>query len=148
MNYRYLGMTPDTAAEVALLEQRCFSDPWSETSLLEELNNETAFWIVAQDAETDRVVGYGGIHVLFDEGEIMNIAVDPTCRRQGIGEALVTALLDHAKETQAVFLEVRVSNAPAIRLYEKLGFETIAVRKGYYSHPTEDAGIMRKEMKK
>ena len=147
MNITIRTMTNASLPQVAQLETVCFSDPWSEESLRSELENETATWLVAV-LEDDTIVGYGGLHVLFDEGEIMNIAVSPAYRRAGIGAALLTALLNAAADAEAVFLEVRASNSGAIALYERFGFEKIAVRKNYYRLPTEDAHIMRKEMKK
>ena len=147
MEFHIIPMNAEMAAEVARLETVCFSDPWSLDSVLAELENEYAAWLCAVD-EAGTVIGYGGVHVLYGEGEIMNIAVAPSARCGGIGTALMTALIAAASDAEAIFLEVRASNDAAIRLYERFGFVRIAVRKNYYSLPTEDAHIMRKEMKK
>jgi len=147
MEFHIIPMTAQLAEEVARLETVCFSDPWSMESILAELENEYATWLCAVD-ESGTVIGYGGVHVLYGEGEIMNIAVSPCVRCGGIGTALMTALLAAASDAETIFLEVRASNDAAIRLYDRFGFERIAVRKNYYSLPTEDAHIMRKEMKK
>ena len=82
--------------------------------------------------------------ILLDEGYITNVAVFPSCRRQGVAEALLHELLHRADEKKLAFvtLEVRASNAPAIALYEKNGFQPVGVRKNYYSAPTEDGVLM------
>lgn len=147
MEYTIVPMDSTTIGQVAMLEKMCFSSPWSEKSLNDELSNDTATWLVAL-GEDKSVLGYGGIHILHDEGEIMNIAVHEKFRRLGIAKDILHKLLDYAKCTQSVFLEVRSSNISAIKLYENAGFEQIAVRRNYYQFPTEDALILRKTMGK
>ena len=95
------------------------------------------------------VVGYVGSESVLDSADIMNVAVSPNYRRQGIAEALINALSDalRAKDIRFLMLEVRVSNMPAIALYEKLGFIVAGRRPRYYSSPREDAYVMRKELK-
>ena len=80
---------------------------------------------------------------VVDEGSIVEVAVHPDCRRRGIARSLITSAINSADGLHSVFLEVRESNTPAIKLYESLGFERIAVRKGYYDRPKEDAVIYR-----
>ena len=130
---------------VAALEKLCFSDPWSENSVASELNNKLALWLVAEEAGT--VAGYIGSQTCGDESDVMNVAVHPDFRRRGIAEALVNALVEqlNAAGSHCLTLEVRASNAPAISLYEKLGFSEIGRRKNYYRNPKEDALILRKE---
>ena len=130
---------------VAELEKICFSDPWSENSVASELKNKLALWLVAEDE--GKVAGYIGSQTCGDESDVMNVAVHPDFRRRGIAEALVSALVEELKaiESRCLTLEVRASNAPAISLYEKLGFGEIGRRKNYYRNPREDALIMRKE---
>ena len=130
---------------VAELEKICFSDPWSENSVASELKNKLALWLVAEDE--GRVAGYIGSQTCGDESDVMNVAVHPDFRRCGIAETLVNALVDELKaiESRCLTLEVRVSNVPAISLYEKLGFAEVGRRKNYYRNPREDALIMRKE---
>ena len=132
-------------AQIAQLEKLCFSDPWSERSIASELDNKLAFWLVATDGET--VAGYIGSQTVMEETDMMNVAVHPDYRRQGIAEALVSGLVEHLKAmgSHCLTLEVRASNAPAIALYEKLGFAEIGRRKNYYRNPREDALILRKE---
>ena len=132
-------------SQVAELERICFADPWSEKSVASELDNKWALWLVA--LEDDAVVGYIGSQTAVDETDVMNVAVHPDHRRQGIAEALIEKLVQElkARGSHALMLEVRSSNAPAIALYEKLGFLQVGLRKNYYRNPKEDALILRKE---
>ena len=138
-------MNSSHVAQIAQLEKICFSDPWSEKSIASELDNKLAFWLVA--AEGDTVAGYIGSQTVIDETDMMNVAVHPDFRRQGIAEALVNTLVENLQKmgSHCLTLEVRASNAPAIALYEKLGFAEIGRRKNYYRNPREDALILRKE---
>ena len=131
--------------QIAQLEKLCFSDPWSVNSIASELDNKLAFWLVATDE--DRVAGYIGSQTVMDETDMMNVAVHPDYRRQGIAEALIVSLLENLKEqgSHSLTLEVRASNVPAIALYDKLGFAEVGRRKNYYRNPKEDALILRKE---
>lgn len=125
---------------LAILEQRCFREPWSEAALAEECGK--GIFLVAEQDET--VVGYVGCQVVLDEGYLTNVAVAPEYRRQGVGRALVTQLLTEAKQQRLAFvtLEVRASNVAAIALYQQLGFEPVGQRPRFYSYPTEDALLM------
>ena len=138
-------MNATHVAQVAELEKICFADPWSEKSVASELENIWALWLVA--AEDDRVIGYIGSQTSIDETDVMNVAVHPDSRRQGVAEELIKTLVAKLKEkgSHALMLEVRASNAPAISLYEKLGFLQVGCRKNYYRNPKEDALILRKE---
>ena len=138
-------MTESHVAQVALLEKLCFADPWSEKSIASELDNQWALWLVA--LERDEVVGYIGSQTAVDETDVMNVAVHPDQRRKGIAEALIEMLTKQLQEqgSHALMLEVRASNAPAIALYEKIGFRQVGLRKNYYRNPKEDALILRKE---
>ena len=142
---RILPMEAGHAAQIAALEKQCFSAPWSEKSVLEELTNPLSLWLVA--AEGDTVAGYIGSQSVLGESDMMNVAVDPAYRRQGIGEKLILALIEGLREkgNHCLSLEVRASNDPAILLYQKLGFSQIGKRPGYYRNPREDALILRKE---
>ena len=132
-------------SQVAQLEKLCFSAPWSENSISSELTNPLSCWLVALDG--DRVAGYVGSQTVLDESDMMNIAVDPQYRRQGIAQALVEELVKclARKGSRCLTLEVRASNAGAIALYRKLGFVQVGLRKNYYRNPIEDAMILRKE---
>lgn len=139
-------MQTEHIAQVAELEKLCFSDPWPEKILTSELDNPLSLWLVALDGE--QVVGYVGSQSVLDEADMMNLAVLPEARRQGLAERLVTELCLRLAENRikSLLLEVRVSNSPALALYEKLGFEQIGRRPNYYFHPKEDALILRKEL--
>lgn len=141
----YTQMKAEHVPQVAQLETICFSDPWSELSISLELTNVWSYWLVAVDGDT--VVGYVGSQSSIDTSDIMNVAVHPDYRRQGIAEKLINDLVEDLKSrgSHALMLEVRVSNDPAIALYEKLGFRLVGRRKNYYRNPKEDALILRKE---
>ena len=138
-------MNSSHVPQIAQLETLCFTDPWSERSISSELDNNLAFWLVA--TEQEQVVGYIGSQTVMDETDMMNVAVHPDFRRKGIAEALIGTLVGRLREmgSHCLTLEVRASNAPAIALYEKLGFSEIGRRKNYYRNPREDACILRKE---
>ena len=135
-------MAKEDCAQAAALEKRIFSQPWSEQGFRDAIDMEQNIFLVAEEA--DKVCGYIGMYQALDEGEITNVAVAPEQRNAGIGRMLIQAAMEQARRqgiTQIV-LEVRVSNAPAIHLYEKCGFVHCGIRKGFYDFPKEDAYIM------
>jgi len=138
-------MKKEDILQLAELEKLCFSDPWSISAFEYELKNPLSVWLVA--AEGDQVAGYVGSQTVIDESDMMNIAVAPAYRRQGIGEKLIDALILQLTErgSHSLTLEVRASNAPAIALYDKHGFTQVGRRPNYYRNPKEDALILRKE---
>ena len=127
--------------EIAALEARIFTDPWSKTILRISLINPITLFLVAEEAEG--IAGYIVVQEIAGEANLNNIAVRETARGRGIGSALMTAAIDWAKSTgcELVTLEVRISNLNARRLYERLGFEYLGDRPGYYESPNEDAAI-------
>lgn len=137
-------MTRADVEAVCRIEQECFSMPWSAADFLEMIEADYAHYYVAQEA--GRIVGCCGIRNLAGEGEITNVAVAPGARRQGVGRKMMEHLLQEASVHQigACTLEVRISNIPAIRLYESLGFRGEGVRPRFYEKPQEDALIMWK----
>ena len=143
MTYDIIPMTADHLDQVAELERRCFSDPWSRRMLAEHLENECAATVVAQ-GEDGSVMGYAGLLVVLDEGYITNVAVRPEYRRQGVASQLLQVFERFARSNDLAFLtlEVRDANAPARALYAKHGYEEVGRRKNYYDHPKEDAIIM------
>ena len=140
-----LPMNEGHVPQIALLEKECFADPWSEKSVASELTNPLSLWLVAQEGDT--LMGYVGSQTCLDETDMMNIAVSPAFRRQGVARALIEALVAALREkgSKRLTLEVRASNTPAIRLYDSLGFAQVGLRKNYYHTPKEDALILRKE---
>jgi [ribosomal protein S18]-alanine N-acetyltransferase len=136
-------MTLADLPAVHRIERSSFAVPWPDDAYRSELlTNRLASYVVARAGE--EVVGFGGLWVMVDEAHITTFAVDPRWRRRGVGEWLLLALLDRAVARQAreATLEVRLSNTPARRLYEKYGFRPVGIRPRYYSDNGEDALIM------
>lgn len=143
--YKLVPMDRGHIKEIAQIERECFSMPWSEGALEEELYNPQASFIVAQRAD-GAVLGYAGLHVAADEGYIDNIAVRSDYRRQGIADDLLDVFVRFGAVNLAFLtLEVRPSNQAAIDLYFKHGFAQVGRRKDYYQDPKEDAIIMTLE---
>ena len=135
--------TIEDAKEIFAIEMECFSVPWSLDSIETELLNEDKkLYYVVENA--NGVVGYAGAWLVYDEGQITNIAIRPSARRQGFGAKLTSALIEECfkRGMHEIFLEVRISNLSALSLYRKLGFTVKGMRKNYYSEPKEDAYIM------
>ena len=146
MSVKIVPMTADHLEELEKLERICFSRPWSRKMLAEELDNQCAAFLVAEDSVSGRVLGYAGLMVVADEGYITNVAVFPEYRRQGIAAQILQVFLQFAAANHLAFLtlEVRPSNAAAIALYQGFGFEEVGRRKYYYDLPKEDALILTK----
>ena len=142
---QYVPMNQAHVSQIANLEKICFHDPWSENSIASELDNQLSLWLVALDGDT--VVGYVGSQSVMGWADMMNIAVDPAYRRQGVAQGLVERLVAALVENDVtcLTLEVRASNEPAKALYGKLGFQQVGCRPNYYRNPKEDALILRKE---
>lgn len=142
MNFSIEKMQQSRIKYIADLEKLCFSKPWSERALEEELLNENAHFFTA--ILYGRVIGYIGFHSAADEGYIANAAVHPNFRNMGCASLLIQEAIKEAQRLKLAFLslEVRTSNANAIRLYEKYGFEKVGVRKAFYTEPKEDGIIM------
>ena len=140
------AMRLEDVDEVQRIEQASFSTPWPPNAYRSELQtNRLASYLIARIDEI--IVGYGGMWLMVDEAHITTFAVHPAWRRQGIGERLLLAFLDLARDRHAreATLEVRLSNLPARRLYEKYGFRPVGLRPRYYSDNNEDALIMTTE---
>ena len=131
---------------VQVIERSSFTTPWPSQAYRQELeSNRLAQYLVALLG--GEVVAYGGIWLMVDEAHVTTFAVHPRYRRRRIGEQLLLALLDMAlaREAREATLEVRLSNLPARRLYEKYGFRPVGIRPRYYSDNGEDALIMTTE---
>ena len=146
MHVRIVPMNADHLEELEKLERICFSRPWSRKMLAEELENQCAAFLVAQDSITQQVMGYAGLLAMADEGYITNVAVFPEFRRQGVAAKLIAVFENFARGNKLAFLtlEVRPSNTAAIALYKGFGFEEVGRRKNYYDLPKEDALILTK----
>ena len=125
--------TERDANEIARIELLSFRTPWSEEMILSEMREPLSTFFVA--VFQDNVIGYYGFLHILDELHILNVAVDPTFRQKGIGNKLIAHLVEKARalSARAVTLEVRESNLPAIRLYERFGFVSAGVRPHYYT---------------
>lgn len=140
--YKLVPMDRSHLAGVAELERLCFTVPWTEEMLAEELYNPTASFIVAESAAGE-VLGYAGLHVVLDEGYIDNVAVRPSCRRHGIAHRLLDTFCRFGQAHLAFLtLEVRPSNIAAVALYQAHGFQEAGRRKDYYDNPREDALLL------
>ena len=138
----FRAMKAEDIKKIAELEKLCFSLPWSEQSLREELTNSCAKYTIG--VLDNEIVAYGGMWIIIDEAHITNVAVSPDHRRKGIAIKLLALMIKEAKNdgVSAMSLEVRQSNIAAIRLYEQHGFERYGLRKRYYYDNNEDAIIM------
>ena len=139
-------MGKEHITRLAELENCCFSQPWNEQNLSEELDNHTAHFIVAE--KNDDIAGYMGIFTVCESCYVSNIAVFPQYRRQGIASLLIDNACRIAVENgaESISLEVRPSNVSAIALYTKKGFEEVGLRKNFYRNPTEDGLILTKTL--
>lgn len=129
--------------EVMLIERRSFSAPWEESTFRGLMRRPSAALLVAET--DDELTGYSVMWFAADEGELGDIAVVPERRGEGIGRKLLRESISVAasRGTRSLYLEVRESNGAARRLYEKVGFSVVGVRKQYYTEPVEDAIVMK-----
>lgn len=137
------AMTFADIPAVHAIERASFAVPWPDDAYRNELaTNRLASYIVAR--ADDVVVGFAGLWVMVDEAHVTTFAVDPRWRRLGVAQRLLLGLLDIAvaRRAREATLEVRLSNVPARRLYEKFGFRPVGIRPRYYSDNGEDALIM------
>ena len=131
---------------LVIIEEECFSLPWSKKAFQESYVKDYAYFFVA---EVDKeIVGYVGLYKMGNDGDITNIAISSLHRRKGIGYKLMSSVLDFAKREnmEHITLEVRESNIPAIKKKKKLGFVKVGIRKDFYEKPVENAAIMTYEV--
>ena len=137
-------MKESDVGQVAVLEKKCFSRPWSEKSFLDAVRSEDTLYLVAE--VEGEVKGYCGFYLSFENADLCNMLVEEGMRKKGIGKMLLNAADSYLRERkiETVFLEVRAGNIPAICLYEKMNFIKNGIRKEYYAEPVEDAILMQK----
>lgn len=130
--------------EVTMIAKECLPEHWSLKEIQDVLQYDHNIYFVAQREENNQIVGFAGIMVLAEEAELLNIAVLSEFRKKGIGQQLLTRLLEEAKikNVTRMLLEVRKSNEVAINFYKRNQFEILGDRKKYYTNPVEDALIM------
>ena len=145
-DYIIRGMLNKDIDQVMNIERICFSLPWSKASLEKELTNELAYYQVVE--VSGKIAAYMGMWRIIDECHITNVAVLPEYRNKGLGGMLIKKMIEicRSSEISHMTLEVRVSNEPAINLYNKFGFYALGKRPNYYVKPLEDALIMWKEI--
>jgi ribosomal-protein-alanine N-acetyltransferase len=133
-----------TLSDLLLIEKGSFVHPWTEGDFFSELSKSPPTIFVIGNGPTGSILGYICFWVIADEIQILNLAVHPASRRQGLGRRLLTFLLALAREKKVlkVFLEVRPSNQEALDLYRSLGFETLYRRPHYYEADGEDALVL------
>jgi len=133
---------PHHLSEIAQLEREIFPDPWSEHLLARKMEDPSTIFCVAE--HEGQVKGYAILQLIHPEAELINIAVAPTARQQGLGRKLLETILHKtaAKQIETIHLEVRESNQAAIHLYRALGFQPVGLRKHYYENPREHAVLM------
>ena len=159
--------TENDIQRILEIEQEAISPPWTHGALLSEMYKKDSYFVVAVDesatsaididdnaSPTDNkhrspaVVGFAILRRVGDDGELLQIAVDKAQRRGGVGDLLMIAALEYARENAlgSIYLEVRRGNTAAVGLYKKHGFNSMRIRKDYYSDPVEDASVMVKPL--
>jgi len=138
-------MTEEDLDQVLEIEQSSFSAPWSRKLFQETLSFPASLNFVLRKRVDNRVVGYANFYLIANEVQILNVAVAPESRKRGYAATLLTHAIAFLAQRGAdeYFLEVRESNDEAMRLYQRLGFKKIGIRKRYYSETNEDAIVMR-----
>ncbi len=139
-------MSPGNVHEIAEIEKASYTMPWSETSFLSEVYSRHSITRIAE--LNGKIIAYVCIKQVADEGVLMNLTVHPDYRRQGIANTLFGDAMEDLRRNgcRFLFLEVRISNLAAKKLYEKLKFKVVGTRKDYYLRPTEDALVMTLEL--
>jgi ribosomal-protein-alanine N-acetyltransferase len=142
-------MGPSDLDGVMAIEEVSFPTPWSRGMFIEDFQRDFSDTLVAAGTD-DEVLGYAVCWTIARESHLLNIAVHPARRGQGIGRALLTECIRRAARAGAslIYLEVRAGNDVAQRLYRSMGFEFRGIRKGYYTDTAEDAVIFDREVRK
>ena len=139
-------MEVDDLQQVMAIENENFTMPWTEKGFLTFLlRYDTLFLVAEEDGE---IIGFAGVVIVLDEGDITNVAVKKSRQREGLGRLLIESLVRLVAELNVVVLhlEVRESNEQAISLYRRVGFESVGIRHNYYEVPKENAVMMRRKI--
>ena len=146
MEIKYYHLTYDDIEMISNMESKFFGQPWSASSIATYMEKGNTIFLVAKHDE--KIAGYAAVMCVLDEGNLVSIAVDEEFRNLGIASELLDIAYEEAKMrgVTSINLEVRQSNTPAIKLYEKENFEQIGERKNFYSKPTEDAILFLKKL--
>jgi [ribosomal protein S18]-alanine N-acetyltransferase len=132
---------------VCKIDNICFPHPWPRDEFVKELTqNRFAKYFICKMSR--KIIGFLGLWIIFEDAHISTIAVAPPYMRKGIGTLLVEFAIKLARESgcDKLILEVRKSNADAMKFYEKMGFSYVNTKKNFYSHPSEDAWEMIKKL--
>ena len=137
-------MTIEDAEETAQIEAENFSKPWKKKDFEDAVRSKNTLYMVIENQ--DEIIGYAGMWLVLDEGEITNVSIKKSCWGQRVGTHLMEEFLKEAEKRggTSFFLEVRESNLRARKLYRSFGFEEIDVRKKFYEEPVEDGIVMCK----
>ncbi len=143
---RFVPLAEEHIDSLMAIEHEAYAEPWTRTMFYEELRNDLSFFYVA--FRDDEIIGYVGFWLVLDEAHITTVVVKRPYRGRGLGWMLMEHILARAREQGAriATLEVRVSNERAISLYQRMGFRTVGIRKGYYPRTGEDAQVMLLEL--
>lgn len=141
--YQFRYMTMADLNNIMEIEPHIYSHPWTRGNFVDSLNSGYSAWVLESDGE---IVGYALMMMVLDEAHLLNISVAKAYQKRGLGRLLLEHMIRIAREKKAanMFLEVRQSNVSAISLYENIGFNEMAIRRGYYpaNHGREDAILM------
>ena len=142
-NYQFRPMTERDLDAIMEIEPHIYSHPWTRGNFADSLKSAHSAWVLVQDAN---IIGYALMMMVLDEAHLLNLSISQSYQKQGLGRLLLEHMIQIAQDLKAanMFLEVRASNISAIALYENIGFNEMAVRRGYYPahHGREDAILM------
>lgn len=142
-NYQFRPMTERDLDAIMEIEPHIYSHPWTRGNFADSLKSAHSAWVLVQDAN---IIGYALMMMVLDEAHLLNLSISQSYQKQGLGRLLLEHMIQIAQDLKAanMFLEVRASNISAIALYENVGFNEMAVRRGYYPahHGREDAILM------
>ncbi len=147
-NLHIIPTTEEHLDQISEIEALCFSTPWSRKSFADSMANSNVITLFTATLENE-IVGYICLFHLFEEGELLNIAVSPDYRKRGIAQKLINKMFEifKQKDITRITLEVRESNTNAKNLYLKNGFKPIGIRKNYYTSPLENGIVMENILK-